>query len=97
MGADQERQVLIVNDVVYSQPATEVRDFNYWVNRAKAGCIYYANPKNSVVLLLCIAVILIGTTNRVMFKKMLIPMVNYPFFLSQLTSFIYLPVFWPAV
>jgi len=58
---------------------------------------YYANPKNSFVLLLTAALILVGTCNRVFFKKMLIPMYNYPYFISQLTTTVYIPIFWPVV
>ena len=58
---------------------------------------YLKNPRNYLILILVLMVIFFGTTNRVMFKKMLIPMVNYPFFLNQMTSFVYLPVFWPVV
>src|SRR5690606_29191970 len=58
---------------------------------------YYSNPKNYFLFLLTIGVILIGTTNRIMFKKMLYPMANYGYPLSQLTTFIYIPVFWPIV
>lgn len=58
---------------------------------------YLRNPRNYIVAVLVVLVIFFGTTNRVMFKKMLIPMINYPFFLNQLTSFVYLPVFWPVV
>jgi hypothetical protein len=47
---------------------------------------YYANPKHSFLLLLTAALILVGTANRVFFKKMLIPMVNYPYFISQLST-----------
>ena len=53
---------------------------------------------NTLLLLgLMVAVIVFGTANRVLFKLMLIPMVNYPFFTNQLTSFIYIPFFWPIV
>jgi hypothetical protein len=47
---------------------------------------YYSNPKHSFVLILTLALILVGTANRVFFKKMLIPMVNYPYFISQLST-----------
>lgn len=58
---------------------------------------YYANPKHSFLLLLTAALILVGTANRVFFKKMLIPMVNYPYFISQLSTTVYIPIFWPVV
>lgn len=58
---------------------------------------YYLHPKNSILLLLTISVILVGTINRIFFKKMTVQMNNYPYFVSQLTSFVYLPVFWPIV
>lgn len=58
---------------------------------------YYLDPRNSVVLILVIAVIIVGTTNRVMFRKMLYPLQNYPWYVSQVSTTIYLPVFWPIV
>jgi hypothetical protein len=58
---------------------------------------YYSNPKHSFVLILTLALILVGTANRVFFKKMLIPMVNYPYFISQLSTTVYIPIFWPVV
>eukprot|EP01095_Lingulamoeba_sp_RSL-Kostka_P004570 TRINITY_DN157_c0_g1_i1.p1 TRINITY_DN157_c0_g1~~TRINITY_DN157_c0_g1_i1.p1 ORF type:complete len:503 (+),score=149.18 TRINITY_DN157_c0_g1_i1:53-1561(+) len=58
---------------------------------------YYLKPSFWMIYMLMLLVIICGTANRVMFKKMLIPMKNYSFFTNQLTSFIYLPVFWPIV
>eukprot|EP00013_Stygamoeba_regulata_P016174 CAMPEP_0177669232 /NCGR_PEP_ID=MMETSP0447-20121125/23311_1 /TAXON_ID=0 /ORGANISM="Stygamoeba regulata, Strain BSH-02190019" /LENGTH=110 /DNA_ID=CAMNT_0019176045 /DNA_START=145 /DNA_END=474 /DNA_ORIENTATION=+ len=58
---------------------------------------YYLNPRHSMVLFLTVALIFVGTGNRVMYKRMLNGMPNYPYFLSQLTTVIYLPIFWPIV
>lgn len=58
---------------------TPEHSFTYYVK-------YWTNPKNSFLLILTGALILVGTCNRVFFKKMLIPMVNYPYFVSQLTT-----------
>ena len=53
----------------------------------------YLKGANSLLLILVISVIIVATANRVMFKKMLEPMRNYLYFLSQLTTFIYIPIF----
>lgn len=65
-----------------------------WVALAKD---YVFDPKNSLMFLLLLALIIVGTANRVMFKKMTNKMPNYPYFLSQFTTVVYVFIFWPVV
>eukprot|EP01104_Vermistella_antarctica_P015975 TRINITY_DN5354_c0_g1_i1.p1 TRINITY_DN5354_c0_g1~~TRINITY_DN5354_c0_g1_i1.p1 ORF type:complete len:520 (+),score=90.27 TRINITY_DN5354_c0_g1_i1:296-1855(+) len=65
--------------------------------RPKDGWKAFLDPKNSFMLILLILLVIFGTSNRVFFKKMTNAMINYPYFLSQLTTFVYLPIFWPIV
>eukprot|EP00741_Cyanophora_paradoxa_P004522 tig00000808_g4391.t1 len=49
--------------------------------------------KDSKLLGYLVLMIFFGSVNRITFKLMLDSMKNYPFFLNQLTSFVYLPIF----
>eukprot|EP01096_Ripella_sp_DP13-Kostka_P013751 TRINITY_DN601_c0_g1_i1.p1 TRINITY_DN601_c0_g1~~TRINITY_DN601_c0_g1_i1.p1 ORF type:complete len:525 (-),score=217.52 TRINITY_DN601_c0_g1_i1:76-1527(-) len=68
-----------------------------WTCGCKKPMSEYMKPDTTLVLGLMVAVVIVGTANRVLFRKMLYPMANYAFFTNQLTSFIYIPVFWPVV
>lgn len=92
---DDER-ALLINGSKSEQEPTFLQNLRKRLT-PKHNLLWYLNPKNSFLLLLTIALILIGTTNRVLFKKMLIPMYNYPYFISQLTTTVYIPIFWPVV
>ena len=50
-----------------------------------------------LVPLLLLGMIVLGTANRVSFTLMLIPMHNYPYFMSQFINFIVIPIFFPLV
>eukprot|EP00029_Vermamoeba_vermiformis_P012180 TRINITY_DN699_c0_g1_i1.p1 TRINITY_DN699_c0_g1~~TRINITY_DN699_c0_g1_i1.p1 ORF type:complete len:395 (+),score=118.67 TRINITY_DN699_c0_g1_i1:38-1222(+) len=58
---------------------------------------------NLKLTILLVVLIIIGTTNRVTFKRMLNAFTfspgktSYTYFISQFTSLIYLPFFWPIV
>lgn len=53
----------------------------------------YLRTADLKVPLYAIGLLLASTGNSVLFKKMTNKMYNYPYFLSQLTTFVYLPIF----
>ena len=75
-----------------SQEATEDKGFLY--------CVFHPSVwKDKIrkmdfkLLWYLLALIFFGTGNKVALKRMTIPMQNYPYFLSQLTTIVYIPIF----
>jgi len=77
---DQQRQPLIEDPQLYKEePLPKKSRFDF-------------SRENVMLGIYLISVILVGTGNRVTFKLMQYSIINYTYFVSQLTTFIYIPV-----
>lgn len=70
----------------------EKKTIGYWWNVFVAYVHANTNRQSLILLTYLVLLILIGTSNRVTFKIMQYASYNYSYFISQLTTFIYLPV-----
>eukprot|EP00761_Pharyngomonas_kirbyi_P003391 gb/GECH01003395.1/.p1 GENE.gb/GECH01003395.1/~~gb/GECH01003395.1/.p1 ORF type:complete len:454 (+),score=87.03 gb/GECH01003395.1/:1-1362(+) len=52
---------------------------------------------NPVLVVYLVLLIIVGTGNKIMLKIQTVPLTNYPYYLSQLTTVIYLPIFFGIV